>query len=251
MGSDVPETVEAIVAAHCAGLTTPAETVARSYRRIRNHNDPAIFIALRDEKEAVAEAAALANKDASALPLYGVPVAVKDNIDVAGLATTAACPAFSYMPTRDATAVARLRAAGAIIIGKTNLDQFATGLVGVRSPYGIPVNPVRADLVPGGSSSGSAVAVAAGLVPLALGTDTAGSGRVPAGLNNIVGLKPTLGAVSTAGVVPACRSLDCISVFALTVDDAYAAFAAMAGFDAADPFSRALPVGRPGGVPPA
>ena len=123
-----------------------------------------------------------------------MPVAVKDNIDVAGLPTTAACPAFAYTPAHDATAVARLRAAGAIIIGKTNLDQFATGLVGVRSPYGIPQNPIRADLIPGGSSSGSAVAVAAGLVPLALGTDTAGSGRVPAMLNNIVGLKPSAGA---------------------------------------------------------
>ena len=151
---------------------------------------------------------------------YGVPVAVKDNIDVAGLPTTAACPAYSYMPTRDATSVARLRAAGAIIIGKTNLDQFATGLVGVRSPYGIPTNPMRADLIPGGSSSGSAVAVSAGLVPLSLGTDTAGTGRVPAMLNNIVGLKPSLGLVSTAGVVPACRTLDCVSVFSLTVDDA-------------------------------
>jgi allophanate hydrolase len=242
MGSDVPETVNAIVAAHRAGPASPAETVARSYRRIRDHNDPAIFIALRDEKDALAEAEALANKDASMLPLYGVPVAVKDNIDVAGLATTAGCPAFSYLPTQDATAVARLRAAGAIIIGKTNLDQFATGLVGVRSPYGIPVNPIRKDLVPGGSSSGSAVAVAAGLVPLALGTDTAGSGRVPAMLNNIVGLKPSLGLVSTAGVVPACRTLDCVSVFSLTVDDAMAALKVMAAPDSGDPFSRHRPL---------
>ena len=134
--------------------------------------------------------------------------------------------------------MARLRAAGAIIIGKTNLDQFATGLVGVRSPYGIPNNPMRGDLIPGGSSSGSAVAVSAGLVPLALGTDTAGSGRVPAMLNNIVGLKPSLGLISTAGVVPACRTLDCVSVFSLTVDDAMTALAAMAGPDGADPFSR-------------
>ena len=160
---------------------------------------------------------------------YGVPVAVKDNIDALGMPTTAACPAFSYMPAQDSTAVAKLRAAGAIIIGKTNLDQFATGLVGVRSPYGIPVNPIRADLIPGGSSSGSAVAVSAGLVPLALGTDTAGSGRVPAMLNNIVGLKPSLGLISNAGLVPACRTLDCISVFSLTVDDAMTALAVMAG----------------------
>ncbi len=134
--------------------------------------------------------------------------------------------------------VARLRAAGAIIIGNTNLDQFATGLVGVRSPYGIPNNPMRGDLIPGGSSSGSAVAVSTGLVPLALGTDTAGSGRVPAMLNNIVGLKPSLDLISTAGMVPACRTLDCVSVFALTDDDATTALAVMAGPDGADPFSR-------------
>ncbi len=138
MGSDAPETVAAIVAAHRAGTLTPAQTVARSYQRIRDHNDPAVFISLRDEKDALAEAEALSSKGAEALPLLGVPVAVKDNIDVGGLATTAACPAFSYTPAQDSTAVARLRAAGAIIIGKTNLDQFATGLVGVRSPYGIP-----------------------------------------------------------------------------------------------------------------
>ena len=173
-----------------------------------------------------------------------MPVAVKDNIDVAGLPTTAACPAFAYDPGKDATCVARLRRAGAIVIGKTNLDQFATGLVGVRSPYGMPRNLFDPALIPGGSSSGSAIAVGAGLVPLALGTDTAGSGRVPAGLSNIVGLKPSLGLVSTAGVVPACRTLDCVSVFALTVDDAFAALAAMAGPDAADPYSRAASARR-------
>ena len=232
------ETVAAIVAAHRAGELSPAQTVARSFQRIRDHNDPAIFISLRDEADAVAEAEALTAKDAARLPLYGIPVAVKDNIDVAGLPTTAACPAYSYVPSLDATSVARLRAAGAIMIGKTNLDQFATGLVGVRSPYGIPNNPMRGDLIPGGSSSGSAVAVSTGLVPLALGTDTAGSGRVPAMLNNIVGLKPSLGLVSTAGVVPACRTLDCVSVFSLTVDDAMTALRAMAGPDGADPFSR-------------
>jgi allophanate hydrolase len=238
----VTETVAAIVAAHRAGTLSPAQTIARSFQRIRDHNDPAIFISLRDEKEALAEAEALTAKDAAQLPLYGIPVAVKDNIDVAGLPTTAACPVFSYMPSLDATSVARLRAAGAIMIGKTNLDQFATGLVGVRSPYGIPNNPLRADLIPGGSSSGSAVAVSTGLVPLALGTDTAGSGRVPAMLNNIVGLKPSLGLISTAGVVPACRTLDCVSVFSLTVDDATAALAAMAGPDGADPYSRNRPL---------
>jgi len=240
----VTETVAALVAAHRAGTISPAQTVARSFQRIRDHNDPAIFISLRDEKQALAEAEALAAKDAARLPLYGIPVAVKDNIDVAGLPTTAACPAFAYSPAHDATSVARLRAAGAIIVGKTNLDQFATGLVGVRSPYGIPNNPMRGDLIPGGSSSGSAVAVSAGLVPLALGTDTAGSGRVPAMLNNIVGLKPSLGLISTSGLVPACRTLDCLSVFSLSVDDAMTALTAMAGLDDADPYSRNRPLAR-------
>ncbi|EJN10775.1 allophanate hydrolase [Bradyrhizobium sp. YR681] len=243
MGAEQPETIAAIVAAHRAGTVTPAQTVARTYRRIRDHNDPAVFISLRDEKDAMAEAEKLAAKDAASLPLYGVPVAVKDNIDALGFPTTAACPAFAYTPTHDSTAVERLRAAGAIIIGKTNLDQFATGLVGVRSPYGIPRNSIRDDLIPGGSSSGSATAVGAGLVPLSLGTDTAGSGRVPAMLNNIVGLKPSLGMISTAGLVPACRTLDCISVFALTVDDAALALSVMAGPDQADPFSRDRPLG--------
>jgi allophanate hydrolase len=238
----VTETIAAIVAAHRAGTLSPAQTIARTYQRIRDHNDPAVFISLRDEREAVAEAEALTQKDAARLPLYGVPFAVKDNIDALGLPTTAACPAFSYSPGHDATAVAKLRAAGAIMIGKTNLDQFATGLVGVRSPYGIPINPIRADLIPGGSSSGSGVAVSAGLVPLALGTDTAGSGRVPAMLNNIVGLKPSLGLISTAGLVPACRTLDCISIFTLTVDDAMTALEVVAGADGADPFSRNRPL---------
>ncbi len=244
MGANQPETIAAIVAAHRAGTMTPAQTVARCYQRIRDHNDPAVFISLRDEADAIAEAEKLAARsDAGSLPLFGVPTAVKDNIDALGFPTTAACPAFSYTPTHDSTAVARLRAAGAIIIGKTNLDQFATGLVGVRSPYGVPKNSVREDLVPGGSSSGSAVAVGAGLVPLSLGTDTAGSGRVPAMLNNIVGLKPSLGMISNAGLVPACRTLDCISVFALTVDDAARALSVMAGPDQADPFSRDRPLG--------
>ncbi len=232
------ETIAALIAAHRTGQLSPAQTVKRSFQRIREHNDSAIFISLRNESEALAEAEALAAKDAAQLPLFGIPLAVKDNIDVAGMPTTAACPAYAYTPSIDSTVVAKLRAAGAIVIGKTNLDQFATGLVGVRSPYGIPKNPMRADLIPGGSSSGSAVAVSAGLVPLALGTDTAGSGRVPAMLNNLVGLKPSLGLVSAAGVVPACRTLDCVSVFALTVDDAIATLAAIAGPDGTDPFSR-------------
>jgi allophanate hydrolase len=152
--------------------------------------------------------------------------------------TTAACPAFAYRAEDDAEVVKRLKRAGAIVIGKTNLDQFATGLVGLRTPYPAPRNPLRRDLIPGGSSAGSAVAVATGIVPLALGTDTAGSGRVPAMLNNIVGLKPSLGLISTRGVVPACRTLDCVSVFALSIDDAWTALRAIAGFDPKDPYSR-------------
>jgi allophanate hydrolase len=244
----VSGTIAEIVKAHRSG-TSPAETVASAYARIRQHNDPAIFITLRDEADAIAEAKALAERGDTSLPLYGVPFAVKDNIDVGGLRTTAACPDFAYTAKADATCVARLRAAGAIPIGKTNLDQFATGLVGVRSPYGVPRNAFDAKLIPGGSSSGSGVAVAAGLVPFALGTDTAGSGRIPAGLGNTVGLKPSLGMVSTAGAVPACRTLDCISVFALTVDDAWSAFTAMAGPDIADAYTRNRPPGVLGPMP--
>jgi allophanate hydrolase len=245
-----PETVADILQGHRAGRLTPEATVARSFARIRAHGDPAVFISLREEADAIAEARALTKAGNADLPLYGVPVAIKDNIDVKGLPTTAACPAFAYDPAADATVVARLRQAGAIIIGKTNLDQFATGLVGMRSPYGVPRNVFNPKLIPGGSSSGSAIAVAAGLVPLALGTDTAGSGRVPAGLGNIVGLKPSLGLVSTAGVVPACRTLDCVSVFALTVDDAFATLAAIAGPDPADPYSRARELAGLGAMPP-
>jgi allophanate hydrolase len=242
-------TIAALVGAHRSGAVSPEATIAACYRRIREHGDPAVFITLRDEAEAVVEAKALAASGNSDGALYGIPVAVKDNIDVKGLPTTAACPAFAYQPTADATCIARLKAAGAIIIGKTNLDQFATGLVGVRTPYGVPRNPFNPALIPGGSSSGSAVAVAAGLVPLALGTDTAGSGRVPAALTNIVGLKPSLGLVSNAGVVPACRTVDCVSVLALTVDDGFTALAALAGPDGADPYSRERPLGRIGAMP--
>ena len=243
-------TLTSLLADHLDGTTTIPQTIAAAYARHRAHGDAAIFIALRPEAEVLAEAEALQAEGPKGRRLWGIPVAVKDNIDVAGLATTAACPAFAYEPTQDASVVARLRAAGAIIIGKTNLDQFATGLNGTRSPYGVPRNALRADLVPGGSSSGSASAVAAGIVPVALGTDTAGSGRVPAGLQNIIGLKPSLGLVPTAGVVPACRTLDCVSVFALTVEDAWAVLDLIAGPDACDPFSRPVPLGQPGAVPP-
>ena len=242
------ETVVALISGHRSGTISITSTIERVFRRLAETADPAIFISLREQEAIMADARALSQGDRS-LALYGVPVAVKDNIDVAGLPTTAACPAFSYMPERDAEAVARLKRAGAIIIGKTNLDQFATGLVGMRSPYGMPRNALRPDLVSGGSSSGSAVAVARGIVPLALGTDTAGSGRVPAALNNIVGLKPSLGLVSTSGVVPACRSLDCVSVFALSVEDAWQALEVIAGHDERDAYSRRFSHGELADVP--
>jgi allophanate hydrolase len=239
--SDLPAvlTIADLQARYAAGLD-PGRVVAEIYRRIAAADDPGIFISLVPETEGVAAARALGAFDPQAKPLWGVPFAIKDNIDLAGLPTTAGCPDYAYRPAENATAVSRLIAAGAIAIGKTNLDQFATGLVGVRTPYPAPRNPFDPAIVPGGSSSGSAIAVARGLVPFALGTDTAGSGRVPAGLNNIVGLKPTKGAVSTRGVVPACRSLDCVSVFALTVEDAIAVFRTISGFDPDDPYSRRM-----------
>ena len=203
----------ALHAAYRAGVT-PQAVLAEALRRLEAANDPGIFLDVTPPEAIAAAISALPGFDPVAYPLWGLPVAVKDNIAVAGRPMTAACPAFSHIPTEDAGAVCRLRAAGALILGKTNLDQFATGLVGVRTPYPVPRNAVSPDHVPGGSSSGSAVAVARGIVTLALGTDTAGSGRVPAALNGIVGLKPSVGAVSTRGVVPACRSLDCVSVFA-------------------------------------
>ncbi len=229
--------------AYAAGTLTPAALVDELLRRIADYNDPALFIHLLPRAEILAFAERLSSTPPASLPLYGVPFAIKDNIDLAGVPTTAACPEFKYTPADSAPLVARLIAAGAIPIGKTNLDQFATGLVGVRSPYGIPRNPFHPEMIPGGSSSGSASAVAAGLVSFALGTDTAGSGRVPASFQNLVGLKPTRGWFSTRGIVPACRSLDCPSVFARTVEDASAIAQIAAGFDAADPFSRPAPSG--------
>lgn len=228
----------------------PSQVMDEVYRRINEAADPAIFISLFDRKAIAAQISTLGPFDPLSKPLWGIPFVVKDNIDVQGLDTTAACPAFAYMPDSDATAITRLRKAGAIVIGKTNLDQFATGLVGVRSPFGVPRNAMDETLVPGGSSSGSAVAVARNIVTFALGTDTAGSGRVPAALNNIVGLKPTLGVIPNTGVVPACRTLDTISVFALTVNDAWQAFTCMAGPDASDAYSRDITPGELSPLPP-
>lgn len=218
------------------------DAVSAFYAQLEPMRDRSVFIAVKRRQAALAEAERLESGDLTQKPLYGLLFAVKDNIDVEGIPTTAACPAFSYMPAQSAQVVKRLEEAGAIVVGKTNMDQFATGLVGVRSPYGIPQNALRADLVPGGSSSGSAVAVAKGFVDFALGTDTAGSGRVPAGMNGIVGLKPSLGLISSTGVVPACRTLDTVSILARDVDLAFQVLEVSAGYDAQDHFSRALPV---------
>jgi len=247
---DIAFDLASLRAAYADGAT-PADVIEEVYRRIDALDDPGVFIHLLPKAEALAQVRALPPlRAAGGMALWGVPFVLKDNIDLAGTPTTAACPAFRYEPAVDAHCVARLRRAGAIAIGKTNLDQFATGLVGVRSPYPIPRNALDPAIVPGGSSSGSAVAVAAGLVSFALGTDTAGSGRVPAALNNIVGLKPSLGLISTRGVVPACRSLDTVSIFATGVADAHAVLAVASGFDPDDAYSRRLPV-RPLARPPA
>ncbi|HEY3914647.1 MAG TPA: allophanate hydrolase [Verrucomicrobiae bacterium] len=212
-------------AAYQRGELMPSTVVHEVYRRIADYNDPATWITLVEREQALQRARELEAraKEMADLPLYGIPFSVKDSIDVAGILTTVACPAYAFRAEQSAEIVNHLLAAGAILIGKNNLDQFATGLVGVRSPYGTPRNPFDARFIPGGSSSGSAVAVSAGLVSFSIGTDTAGSGRVPAGFNNVVGYKPTRGVLSLKGIVPACRSLDCVSVFALTCDDAVVA----------------------------
>ena len=204
------------------------------FPRIRERGDDGVWITTVDEAELRARAAAVP----AGLPLSGLTFAVKDNIDVAGLPTTAGCPDFAYLPEATAPVVQRLLDAGALLVGKTNLDQFATGLTGTRSPYGTPESVFGGGLISGGSSSGSAVAVAAGLVDFSLGTDTAGSGRVPAALNGIVWVKPTRGLLSTLGVVPACRSLDCVSIFAPTVERAAAVLRAARGLSDGDPWGR-------------
>ena len=234
-------TLADVQALYQKGEATPADVVQAVLARIEASSDKAVWISLRTRDDLMREAAELRAHGASHdKPLWGIPFAVKDNIDFAGLPVTAACPAFAYEPETDAFAVARLRAAGAILIGKTNLDQFATGLNGTRSPYGAPRCVFDSEYVSGGSSSGSAVAVGAGQVTFALGTDTAGSGRIPAAFNNLVGVKPTRGLVSNSGLTPACRSLDCITVLAGTVGDADLVRRIMQGFDAADPYSRPI-----------
>lgn len=217
---------------------SPAENVRQTYRRIREQGERPVWICVIPEEVSLARAEALGPPDPS-LPLYGMTFAIKDNIDLAGVPTTAGCPAYQYVPSKSATVVRKLMQAGAIPVGKTNLDQFATGLVGTRSPYGACSSVFGARYISGGSSSGSAVAVAGGLVDFALGTDTAGSGRVPASFNGIVGLKPTRGALSTTGVVPACRTLDCVSILSADCSTAERVLQAARGFDGDDAFSRA------------
>jgi allophanate hydrolase len=236
--------IDALGARYETGSLTPSQLVDGILARIAARGDDKVWIDLLPGEALRAIAAKLEQEGPKGRPLYGIPFAIKDNIDLAGHPTTAACPAFAYRAEESAPVVTRLVAAGAIPIGKTNLDQFATGLVGTRSPYGTCRNSFDPTYISGGSSSGSALAVAEGLVSFALGTDTAGSGRVPAAFNNIVGLKPTRGLLSARGVVPACRSLDCVSIFSLTSRDARTALRAAKGFDAADPFSRHEPTGH-------
>lgn len=232
---------------YASGAYGPATLLAEISARI-DAGDPAAFITRMSAAQLAAEAEALLARapEPNSLPLWGIPFAVKDNIDVAGLPTTAACPVFAHDVAQDATVVAKLRAAGAIVIGKTNLDQLATGLNGTRSPYGAPRSIFDPDYISGGSSSGSAVAVGAGWASFSLGTDTAGSGRVPAAFNNLVGIKPTPGLLSTTGVAPACRSLDCVTIFALSVGDGAEVRRIAEGYDPADVYSRpAVPVPLP------
>lgn len=215
--------------------------MAKIHEQINTHADNPIWIHLLNDEELEPYLARLEACDPASLPLYGIPFSIKDNIDLAGVPTTAACPDFSYVPEKSAYVVEQLIEAGAVPVGKTNLDQFATGLVGTRSPYGAGKNSINPDYISGGSSSGSALSVALEMAVFSLGTDTAGSGRVPAAFNNLVGVKPSKGVLSTSGLVPACRSLDCISIFANTTEDAQCLFDIAASFDENDPYSRPMP----------
>jgi allophanate hydrolase len=234
--------INSLTLGYQAGSLNPVNVIDRIYQRIDQCADNPIWIMLLDRSEVMRSLQDLETRiqtqGIDSLPLYGIPFAVKDNIDVANLPTTAGCPAYAYTPSQHATVVEKLLNAGAILIGKTSLDQFATGLVGTRSPWGACRNAFNSDYISGGSSSGSAIAVAKGMVSFALGTDTAGSGRVPAAFNNIIGLKPTKGLLSTYGVVPASRSLDCVSIFAHNCDDAQKVFEIAQGFDPQDSYSR-------------
>ena len=245
---DISLDLGALRTAYDRGTLTPTTVVDVVLRRIAAQGDDGVWISRVPDEQAMERAEELESLDEEARrrsTLYGIPFAVKDCIDVAAMQTTAACPAFAYTAERSATVVERLLAAGAILIGKTNLDQFQSGLVGTRTPYGIARNPFNSRYIPGGSSSGSAVSVSTGLVSFALGTDVAGSGRVPAAFNNVIGLKPSRGLISAARCVPAARSLDCISIFSLTAEDALAVLRVAAAPDPLYPFSRAAQLGEP------
>jgi allophanate hydrolase len=241
--------IGALLRRYRCGEATPSALLEKLYQRIERHQSQGaagIWITLLPRERVLELAASVQGRDPRSLALYGIPFAIKDNIDLAGAPTTAACPAFAYKAERSAHVVERLMAAGAVPIGKTNLDQFATGLTGTRSPYGVCRNSFNSEFISGGSSSGSAVAVALGMVSFALGSDTAGSGRVPAAFNNLIGLKPTCGRLSARGMLPACRSLDTVSILAPDADDAARVLRVAEGFDAADPFSRRrCPPARP------
>lgn len=240
IGPRLGPSVAEILVAHAAGTGSPTKTAARVADAIAAGGDDGTWISTvpRDALLSAAEAIEC-RPGARTLPLYGVPFGVKDSIDVAGVPTTLACPDYAYVPEATAPAVQRLLDAGALFVGKTSLDQFATGLNGTRTPHPVPRSVYGGDLISGGSSSGSALAVALGQVPFAISTDTAGSGRVPAALNGVVGFKPSRGLISTVGLVPACKSLDCIGIMAGSIDDVDRVFSVVAGLDEGDPWSRA------------
>ena len=234
--------IASLLSRYRRGETTPASVVAEIRRRSEACRDDNIWIHPLSADEVEPWLQRLEGQSPDSLPLYGIPFAIKDNIDLAGIPTTAGCPEYAYIPKNSSLVVQRLLDAGAIPVGKSNLDQFATGLVGTRSPFGATRNSMDPTYISGGSSSGSAVSVAKGLASFSLGTDTAGSGRVPAAFNNLIGIKPTKGLLSTSGVVPACRSLDCVSIFALNLEDGETLLKIAEGYDATDAYSRKNPV---------
>ncbi|KAA0093995.1 allophanate hydrolase [Mycolicibacterium sp. P1-18] len=238
-GPSIGPSVAEILASHAGGTGSPTKTATRVADAIAARGDDGTWLSTVPREELLAAAAAIENRPgARTLPLYGVPFGVKDSIDVEGVPTTLSCPDYAYVATATAPAVQRLLDAGALYVGKTNLDQFATGLNGTRTPYTVPRSVYGGEMISGGSSSGSALAVALGQVPFAVATDTAGSGRVPAALNGVVGYKPSRGLISTVGLVPACKSLDCLSLMAGSVDDVDRVMYVITGRDDADPWSR-------------
>lgn len=246
-GLKIPLALSSLQNSYQQGTVTPVDVVKSILTDLDQRGDDGIWLYTLPQQTLLDQATTLTQisaRERSQLPLWGIPFSIKDCIDVAGFPTSAACPAFTYQAAHTNPAVQKLLDAGAILIGKTNLDQFATGLVGIRTGYTAPHNAFSKDHIPGGSSSGAALSVAAGLVSFAIGTDTGGSGRVPAGFNNIVGLKPTRGLLSTRHTVEACKTLDCLSVFALTATDAHTVLEIAQGYDPENPFSR------PAGVSP-